>query len=112
MTQPPDQLAHWVEQLAGQLTATAKRLRQHARPGENQTAADWLPPLLADFAAVQNVGQRAEHVLSAYALRSGILGAARVASLTGVTITAASNRAASKVTREAWPDAFGRDAEV
>lgn len=107
MTQPPDELVQWVETLAGQLQATAKRLRAHSKPGTDQAVDEWLAPLLADFSHTQNLARQAEHVLSAYAIRGGIMGAARVARLTGVTITAATNRAASKVTRDTWGHAFG-----
>lgn len=103
----PDELAEWVGHLADVLNETARRIRKNAKT-DDQPADKWLEPLLADFATAQLVSRKAEHVLSAYALRTGVMGAARVARLTGVTITAATNRAASKVTREAWPEVFGR----
>ena len=102
----PPELEQWVEERAALLLATARRIVASAASREGQPVGEWLMPLLEEFAHVESIGKRAVHLLAAYALRHGITTQTEVARAMGLTVTAAANRAASRVARETWAEVW------
>lgn len=102
----PPELEQWVQERAALLLTTARRIVASADAHEDQPVGEWLMPLLEEFSHVEQIGKRAVHLLAAYALRHGITTQTEVARAMGLTVTAAANRAASRVARETWAEVW------
>lgn len=102
----PRELAEWIEARADLLAKTARRIKAETSTREGQPVAEWLIPLLTDFSHAETIAKRSVHLLSAYALRNGVTTQTEVARATDVTVTAAANRAASKLARETWQEVW------
>ncbi|WP_181725729.1 protein rep [Nocardia gipuzkoensis] len=73
---------------------------------EGEPVQQWLIPLLEEFSAAETISKRAVHLLSAYALRTGVTTQTEIARATDVTVSAAANRAASRLARETWAEVW------
>lgn len=102
----PPELAEWVEKRAELLLDAARRIRAASDTRQGQPAGEWLLPLLEDLTTAETLSKRSIHLLTAYALRAGAASATEVARATDVTITAATNRGASKIARETWAEVW------
>ncbi|MBF6394133.1 hypothetical protein IU443_29835 [Nocardia farcinica] len=102
----PPELEQWIEERAALLLSTARRIVASADSREGQPVGEWLMPLLEEFSHVEQIGKRAVHLLAAYALRHGVTTQTEVARAMGLTVTAAANRAASRVARETWAEVW------
>ncbi|MEU4843284.1 hypothetical protein [Nocardia testacea] len=109
-TEIPPELAEWVEKRAELLLANARRIGVESDVRQGQPAREWLLALLDDLAAVESIAKRSVHLLTAYALRTGAASATEVARATDVTVTAATNRGASKIARETWAEVWPESA--
>jgi hypothetical protein len=102
----PPELEKWVEERADLLLKTARRIVANADAREGQPVIQWLIPLLEDFSHAETICKRATHLLSAYALRTGATTQTEIARATDLTVTAAANRAASRIARETWAEVW------
>lgn len=102
----PPELEQWIESRADLLVKTARKIVAHADSREGQPVVEWLIPLLEDFAHAEQIAKRAVHLLGAYALRHGVTTQTEVARAMGLTVTAAANRAASRIARETWQEVW------
>ncbi|MFE3029368.1 hypothetical protein [Nocardia tengchongensis] len=102
----PPELADWVAERADLLATTVRKILAEAEPKEGQPVQAWLIPLLEEFAHVESISKRAVHLLTAYALRTGMTTQTEIARVTNVTVPAAANRAASRLARETWQEVW------
>lgn len=102
----PPELAKWVEERAELLVKTARRIVANSDTRQGQPVVEWLIPLLEDLSAAETIAKRGTHLLSAYALRNGITTQTEVARATNLTVSAAANRAASRLARETWQEVW------
>jgi hypothetical protein len=102
----PPELAEWIEARAELLVKTARRIQAETDTREDQPVAEWLLPLLADFAHAESIAKRSVHLLTAYALRNQVTTQTEVARATDVTVSAAASRAASRLSRETWAEVW------
>ncbi|WP_181725772.1 hypothetical protein, partial [Nocardia gipuzkoensis] len=68
----PPELVEWIEERAALLVKTARRIAAKADAREGEPVQQWLIPLLEEFSAAETISKRAVHLLSAYALRTGV----------------------------------------
>jgi DNA invertase Pin-like site-specific DNA recombinase len=101
----PAELHDWLrsrrEEVAGLLAALD-------RAGRADERVPYTMDTLKRWAEVEQHAKRAVHLLTAYALRERMVTATEVARSTGVTVTAAQSRVASRTATEVWDEAFGR----
>ena len=102
----PPELTAWVEERVALLARTVHRIEAIAEPREGEPVQHWLLPLLTELSHAETIAKRAVHLLSAYALRTGSTSQTEVARATDVTVTAAANRAASRLARETWQEVW------
>ncbi|MEV0203524.1 hypothetical protein AB0I37_30415 [Micromonospora purpureochromogenes] len=102
----PPELEQWVEERAALLVKTARRIVTKADSRQGQPVSEWLIPLLEEFSHVEQIGKRSVHLLAAYALRNGVTTQTEIARAMGLTVTAAANRASSRIARETWAEVW------
>lgn len=102
----PPELAQWVAERADLLAATTRKILDAAETHDGQPVQAWLVPLLEEWAHVETISKRAVHLLTAYALRTDMTTKTEIARVTDVTVSAAANRAASRLARETWQEVW------
>ena len=102
----PPELAEWVAERADLLASTVRKILDAAEPRDGEPVQAWLIPLLEEFSHVETISKRAVHLLSAYALRTNMTTKTEIARATDVTVSAAANRAASRLARETWQEVW------
>lgn len=102
----PPELAKWMEERAELLVKTAHRIKTNSDTRHGQPAGEWVLQLLDDLAAAETISMRAIHLLTAYALRTGVASQTEVSKATNVTISGAGNRSGSRLARETWQEVW------
>ncbi len=82
-------------------------LAEIERAGRREDRDVYVPELLQRWAEVEADARKAVHLLTAYALRERVISATEVARRSGVTLTAAQSRLASRTGTDVWDEVFG-----
>ncbi|BBH67091.1 hypothetical protein ACTI_37760 [Actinoplanes sp. OR16] len=101
----PAELHDWLQ---GRREEVAELLEAIDRAGRADERVPYTVDLLKRWAEVEQHSRKAVHLLTAYALRERMVTATEVARSTGVTVSAAQSRVASKTATEVWDEVFRR----
>ena len=100
----PAELHAWLRTCSEE---SAQLLAAIDRAGRSEEPVAYVVELLKRWAELEQHSRKAVHLLTTYALRERMVTATEVARSTGVTVTAAQSRVASRTATEVWAEAFG-----
>lgn len=104
----PEEIAAWIDARQDEIARALRSSRYAARQGDARRET---LELLTHLAEIHKASRDVIHLLTGYAARGGVASATQVAAASGTTVSTATSRAGSPVTRRVWREVYpdGRD---